>query len=77
MTKKPQASSSVSGTMKKLLADESHRIELDDFVTDHIQQAMISLSLENFPPSIPVTDGALAQRLKKYEDCHLAGGESA
>jgi hypothetical protein len=66
MSKAPNPTTVIE-TTKVLLADDSKRIELDDFVSGQVATAFERLGLDRFPQSAPVTEGSFPKRLSEYE----------
>ena len=58
----------VADTLKRLIANPSERIRLNDYISDLLRRAVEHLNQKNFPTSGPVTAEEFASRLQRYED---------
>src|SRR5207248_2755978 len=56
-------------TMKRLIVDDRHRIELHDLVTTEVQRVIEAISDDNMPVSgtIPVNSAEVTKRVRKYD----------
>jgi len=62
-----ETKSSVSKRAKQLLSERRHRIELDEFVNEHLRDALNALSAKNFPLGGNATDEDFVKRVAAYQ----------
>lgn len=58
----------VADILKRLIANPSERIKLNDFINDLLRRANEKLSQENFPAHGALTNAEFALRLQRYEE---------
>ncbi len=65
----PLSAKTAVATMKRLLVDDRHRIELHDLVTTEVQRVIEAISDVNMPVSgtIPVNSAEVTKRVRKYD----------
>lgn len=61
-------SEKTSEVIKKLLADPSERVRLDDFVSDLLRGVSRALDQQNFPTNASPTSEEFVLRVQRYED---------
>jgi hypothetical protein len=59
---------SIADVLKRLIANPTEKIRLNDYISDLLRRAVSHLSEQNFPPNGPLTNGEFASRLQRYED---------
>jgi Caspase domain len=58
----------VAETFKRLLADPTQKIKLNDFTNEILRRASAALSQAKFPADVQLTDEEFSARIQSYED---------